>query len=220
MIGKNLPHNNLKKVRTEKHATQAQIADFLGVTIKTYRGYEKGQEYPKLESLIALADKWHVSIDYLLGRSDCTSVENEYISKKTGLSDKAINKLHDLVQRDDFLEQANERNAKRTDNLSVRPVHIAPLLKTINYVLESRLATNLLTFLAYYLDSDKYTTLLDGTFRPLPSKDLYPANKDLVAGGIMIPIDSVTNKALAKNLLQEQLAKLAQEYSKRFSADS
>lgn len=220
MIGKNLPHNNLKKVRTEKHATQAQIADFLGVTMKTYRGYEKGQEYPKLESLIALSDKWGVSIDYLLGRSDCTSVENEYISKKTGLSDKSINKLNELVQRDNFLEKANEKNANRNDNLSVRPVHIAPLLKTINYVLESRLATNLLTFLAYYLDSDKYTTLLDGTFRPLPSKDLYPANKDLVAGGIMIPIDSVTNKALAKNLLQEQLAKLAQEYSKRFSADS
>ena len=212
MIGKNLPHNNLKKVRTEKHATQAQIADFLGVTIKTYRGYEKGQEYPKLESLIALADKWHVSIDYLLGRSDCTSVENEYISKKTGLSDKAINKLHDLVQRDDFLEQANEKNANRNDNLSVRPVHIPSILKTINFVLESRRATNLLTFLTYYLDSDKYTTLLDGSFKPLPSKDLYPADNDLVAGGVMIKIDSDTNKALAKNLLDIQLGKLAAEY--------
>ena len=212
MIGKNLPHNNLKKVRTEKHATQAQIADFLGVTIKTYRGYEKGQEYPKLESLIALADKWHVSIDYLLGRSDCTSVENEYISKKTGLSDKAINKLHDLVQRDDFLEQANEKNANRNDNLSVRPVHTPSILKTINFVLESRRATNLLTFLTYYLDSDKYTTLLDGSFKPLPSKDLYPADNDLVAGGVMIKIDSDTNKALAKNLLDIQLGKLAAEY--------
>lgn len=212
MIGKNLPHNNLKKVRTEKHATQAQIADFLGVTIKTYRGYEKGQEYPKLESLIALADKWGVSIDYLLGRSDCTSVENDYISKKTGLSDKAINKLHDLVQRDDFLNNSNKKNAQRTDNLAVRPVHIPSILKTINFVLESRRATNLLTFLTYYLDSDKYTTLLDGSFKPLVSKDLYPADNDLVAGGVMIKIDSDTNKALAKNLLDIQLGKLAAEY--------
>jgi len=211
MIGKNLPHNNLKKVRTEKHATQAQIADFLGVTIKTYRGYEKGQEYPKLESLIALADKWGVSIDYLLGRSDCTSVENDYISKKTGLSDKAINKLHDLVQRDDFLNDSNIKNAQRTDN-AVRPVHIPSILKTINFVLESRRATNLLTFMTYYLDSSKYTTLLDGSFKPLVSKDLYPADNDLVAGGVMIKIDSDTNKALAKNLLDIQLGKLAAEY--------
>ena len=212
MIGKNLPHNNLKKVRTEKHATQAQIADFLGVTIKTYRGYEKGQEYPKLESLIALADKWGVSIDYLLGRSDCTSVENDYISKKTGLSDKAINKLHDLVQRDDFLNDSNIKSAQRTDNLAVRPVNIPSILKTINFVLESRRATNLLTFLTYYLDSSKYTTLLDGSFKPLVSKDLYPADNDLVAGGVMIKIDSDTNKALAKNLLDIQLGKLAAEY--------
>lgn len=212
MIGKNLPHNNLKKVRTEKHATQAQIADFLGVTIKTYRGYEKGQEYPKLEYLMALSDKWGVSIDYLLGRSDCTSVENDYISKKTGLSDKAINKLHDLVQRDDFLNDSNIKSAQRTDNLAVRPVHIPSILKTINFVLESRRATNLLTFLTYYLDSSKYTTLLDGSFKPLVSKDLYPADNDLVAGGVMIKIDSDTNKALAKNLLDIQLGKLAAEY--------
>jgi len=200
---------------------QKDVAKDLGVSRDCIVQWENDNtRQPALDKLILLADYYHVSLDYLLGRSCCRSVDNEYIHQVTGLSDGSINQLKKLVQRDDFLEQANEKNAKRTDNLSVRPVHIAPLLKTINYVLESRLATNLLTFLAYYLDSDKYTTLLDGTFRPLPSKDLYPANKDLVAGGIMIPIDSVTNKALAKNLLQEQLAKLAQEYSKRFSADS
>lgn len=192
---------------------QKDVAKDLGVSRDCIVQWENDDtRQPALDKLILLADYYHVSLDYLLGRSCCRSVDNEYIHQVTGLSDGSINQLKKLVQRDDFLEQANERNAKRTDNLSVRPVHIPSILKTINFVLESRRATNLLTFLTYYLDSDKYTTLLDGSFKPLPSKDLYPADNDLVAGGVMIKIDSDTNKALAKNLLDIQLGKLAAEY--------
>lgn len=192
---------------------QKDVAKDLGVSRDCIVQWENDDtRQPALDKLILLADYYHVSLDYLLGRSCCRSVDNEYIHQKIGLSDKAINKLHDLVQRDNFLEQANEKNANRNDNLSVRPVHIDPLLKTINFVLESRRATNFFTYLAYYFNSDKYTNFLDGSFKPLVSNDLYPATDDLVSGGLMIPINKDTNAALAKNLLDIQLGKLAAEY--------
>lgn len=212
MIGKNLPANNLKEVRTQNNATQAQIADFLGVTIKTYRGYEKGQEYPKLEYLIALSDKWGVSIDYLLGRSDFTKDGNEYISSVTGLTDKGINQLRRVADHDKFLKQSNEKNENRNDNFSVRPVHHVLRIPVINFILESKSFINLINDFIYYLDSDRYTNLLDGSFHELPTKEIIPADKDSVAGSVMIKIDSDTNKALAKNLLDIRLEKLAQEY--------
>ena len=212
MIGKNLPTNNLKEVRTQNNATQAQIADFLGVTIKTYRGYEKGQEYPKLEYLIALSDKWGVSIDYLLGRSDFTKDGNEYISSVTGLTDKGINQLRRVADHDKFLKQSNEKNKNRNDNFSVRPVHHVLRIPVINFILESKSFINLINDFIYYLDSDRYTNLLDGSFHELPTKEIIPADKDSAAGSVMIKIDSDTNKALAKNLLDIRLEKLAQEF--------
>ena len=215
MTSKNLPTNNLKEVRTQNNATQAQIADFLGVTVKTYRGYEKGQEYPKLESLIALSDRWGVSIDYLLGRSDFTTDGNEYISSVTGLSDGSINQLRKVALHDNFLQKSNEKSDKRNDNLSVRPVHHSLRIPIINFILESKSFINLINDFIYYLDSDRFTNLLDGTFHKLPTKEIIPADNDLIAGGVMIQIDSDTNKALAKNLLDIRLEKLSQEYKNK-----
>ena len=91
----------LKDLRGNK--TQREMAMFLGVTEKTYRSWEigeyrKGQNervypQPDLEQLIKMSDYFHCSIDYLLCRSNCKSVDNHYISKVTGLSDNAINAL-------------------------------------------------------------------------------------------------------------------------------
>lgn len=93
----------LKHLRTTAGYTQNDIAKKMGVTEKTYRKWEVGifnaknntEYYPAIEydNLFMLADIYHVSIDYLLCRSNCTSVDNHYISLKTGLSDKAIERI-------------------------------------------------------------------------------------------------------------------------------
>ena len=79
------------------------MAALLDVTEKTYRSWENGEyrkgrtekvyPQPDLERLIKMSDIFRCSIDYLLCRSDCTSVDNHYISLKTGLSDKAIEQI-------------------------------------------------------------------------------------------------------------------------------
>lgn len=58
----------LKKVRQEKGVTAKAVADELGILPDTYRSYETGRREPNLETLIAIANYYNVSIDYLLGR--------------------------------------------------------------------------------------------------------------------------------------------------------
>ena len=46
------------------------MAEFLGVKLRAYQYYESEGRNPTLESLVALADYFGVTTDYLLGRAD------------------------------------------------------------------------------------------------------------------------------------------------------
>lgn len=59
-----------KKVRMENHRTQKQAAEALGISEQAYQKYEYGKVVPSALVLIALADYFDVSLDYLVGRSD------------------------------------------------------------------------------------------------------------------------------------------------------
>ena len=60
----------LKLLRKQKELTQVQMAAFLGCTPQHYQRIEYGKiNLPTLD-LIALADYFDVSLDYLVGRSD------------------------------------------------------------------------------------------------------------------------------------------------------
>ena len=91
--------SNLRTLRTERHLTQKQVASAVQCTEKTYQQYEKAcsEGVPKtgldFTLISALADFFGVSIDYVLGRSSCRSVDNELIHQKTGLSDASIENL-------------------------------------------------------------------------------------------------------------------------------
>lgn len=43
----------------------------LGLSIRGYQCYETGEHEPGVKKLIAIADYYQVSIDYLVGRTDC-----------------------------------------------------------------------------------------------------------------------------------------------------
>ena len=60
----------LKRCRKAKGATQVQAAQAAGVTPSMYQFYEYGRNEPTASTLIALADYFDVSLDYLVGRSD------------------------------------------------------------------------------------------------------------------------------------------------------
>ena len=60
----------LKKLRESRRIYQREIAEALGVTTRAYQFYESGRSEPKIKTLIAIADYYRVSIDYLVGRTD------------------------------------------------------------------------------------------------------------------------------------------------------
>ncbi len=60
----------LKELREERRIYQREFAATLGMSFRGYQNYETGQSEPKLATLIAIADYFNVSTDYLLGRTD------------------------------------------------------------------------------------------------------------------------------------------------------
>ena len=64
----------LRLLRTENRLTQQNIADFLGTTQQMYSRYETGSIEMPSRHLVRLADLYHISSDYLLGRTDSPSL--------------------------------------------------------------------------------------------------------------------------------------------------
>ncbi|SCH20713.1 transcriptional repressor DicA [uncultured Clostridium sp.] len=83
---------NLKQKRKEKGYTQKQLADFLGVTLKTYRSWEKNT-LPKTLELINLSTILECDIDFLLGRIQSDTRFQAYIDRTYSLSADAFKKL-------------------------------------------------------------------------------------------------------------------------------
>ena len=57
----------LQKQRLLRGLSQKQVAVSIGVSPGNVSNYESGERTPSLEKLIALADLYHCSTDYLLG---------------------------------------------------------------------------------------------------------------------------------------------------------
>lgn len=60
----------LRDMREDADLKQSDIAKYLGIQQTVYSRYERGHQTIPLEHLIRLADYYHVSLDYLTGRSD------------------------------------------------------------------------------------------------------------------------------------------------------
>lgn len=62
--------DRLKQLRLSRNLTQKQVYEAIGMSAIGYQRYEYGEREPAYQKLIALADNFDVSLDYLVGRSD------------------------------------------------------------------------------------------------------------------------------------------------------
>lgn len=60
----------LKLLRKERNLKQREMAERFEIALITYQCYEYASRTPDLPGLIAFADFFDVSLDYLVGRSD------------------------------------------------------------------------------------------------------------------------------------------------------
>ncbi|MDR2558694.1 MAG: helix-turn-helix domain-containing protein [Oscillospiraceae bacterium] len=85
----------LSLLRSEKHLSQKQVAEDLGIAQALLSHYEKGKRECGLDFLVRAADYYNVSTDYLLGRSPVSAgtfltendiPDNNVTSKADGFS--------------------------------------------------------------------------------------------------------------------------------------
>ena len=62
--------NRLKQLRKEKNLKQSDMAELLELTTRHYQQIEYGKVNIPTLTLIALADYFDVSLDYLVGRTN------------------------------------------------------------------------------------------------------------------------------------------------------
>lgn len=60
----------IRDLREDHDWKQGEVAEKIGVTQTTYSKYELGKINIPVDMLIKLADLYHVSLNYLVGRTD------------------------------------------------------------------------------------------------------------------------------------------------------
>ena len=85
----------LNFLRKEKGLTKTKLAENLGLTRQLITKYEGGKTIPSISFFALIADYFHVSADYLLGRSNDSTPpksteksKNRHIDLPAGLSDE------------------------------------------------------------------------------------------------------------------------------------
>jgi len=84
--------DTIKKLRKENKLTQEQLGEAIGVSKMAISYFEKGKKAPGRESIKKIADYFHVTTDYLLGRADATelSIHQQAIITEEGKNIMAI----------------------------------------------------------------------------------------------------------------------------------
>lgn len=67
---KEIVAKRLRACRDKFGYTQMQAAIYSDITETAYENYERAKQLPRLDILVRIADMYHVSLDYLAGRTD------------------------------------------------------------------------------------------------------------------------------------------------------
>lgn len=73
----------LKEARRTRNLTQQQVADLLGVPLRTYQNYEREVNNPDTDVLCRLADYYGTTTDYLIGRCDISSYDSSRVLNRS-----------------------------------------------------------------------------------------------------------------------------------------
>ena len=60
----------LRKLREREGKSRIVLSQLCGLPDSSIRRYERGEAKPTMDSLVAIADYFNVSIDYLVGRTN------------------------------------------------------------------------------------------------------------------------------------------------------
>ncbi|WP_024834175.1 helix-turn-helix domain-containing protein [Ruminiclostridium josui] len=88
--------DRLKKLRKERGITQQELGEIIHISDRVIGYYEANNRFPKDEKvLIAIADYFNVSIDYMVGHD--YSVKNGYLPVQ-GLPLEAVKQVEEYIE--------------------------------------------------------------------------------------------------------------------------
>lgn len=82
-------------LREKYNFSKSDVARQIGVTPALISAYENQERKPSLDKLAALADIFHVSTDYILGRT--AKIDDVIMVSMEGLSDRQIKLIRELI---------------------------------------------------------------------------------------------------------------------------
>lgn len=83
----------LAELRKDRGMTQRELADVIHVSVSTISNYEQDIHFPDMEKLLDIADFFHVTTDYLLGR--CSSNLSTDVFSEILVGEKTVG---DIIQ--------------------------------------------------------------------------------------------------------------------------
>ncbi|MGN0591916.1 MAG: helix-turn-helix domain-containing protein [Ruminococcus sp.] len=86
-------YQRLKDLKEDADLTQREVAAIIGVSVNHYGKYERGETDLPFEKAILLADYYHVSLDYLAGR---TNQKNEPSRTKVSQMEQLYTRLTEI----------------------------------------------------------------------------------------------------------------------------
>lgn len=105
----------LKELRERNNLLQKDVAARLNCSVPVYCRYEKGDRMPSTDTLKDLADYYHVTVDYILGRDlePAAPTPDPEAAKLAAslekLSDENLVKLRDYMKLLLLQQEAEER---------------------------------------------------------------------------------------------------------------
>lgn len=192
----------LRQLRGDRKQSEiaAEISrNYQPLASSSYAMYENDQREPNFNTLIALADFYGVSTDFLLGRSDCSSVSEDIQSAcvTTGLSEETVKKLIDL------------RNYISTTNKLYPPFYGKGAIRLIEQIINNGNLVNLafdISFLAHFqkLASEIEMTEME---QPLPEDDISAVLSDALNLPVsaLVPRDQIN---VAEYNISEEFRKI------------
>lgn len=106
-------YGHLKELRESLGLTQEEFGKSVGVAKTTYNNYEKGERDPKSDFWIAVAQKYGVTIDYLMGYSDDPKKIGKENTPTSSSDDAGVFTQEELSRISAAMDQLNEEGRER-----------------------------------------------------------------------------------------------------------
>lgn len=163
----NIFSERLKDLRGDRN--QADVAQDIGISRGALSYYESGERKPDIEILEKIANYYHVSCDYLIGKTSVKELNIEYqlIENITGLNSTAINTLAELCR---------QSKKKYRDSLDSSAKHAAITIEAINALINDEIMLDVLskylyTNISHFYDDFTYSDEI--LFSPLEQIGLW-----------------------------------------------